>query len=59
MSDINYEELFEHYYQKEYNFNTSSLSPVQIKEIKQREKQIRVDYALALMGIGIFDWIIN
>lgn len=45
---MNYEELFEHYYQKEYNFNTSSLPPVQIKEIEQREKQMRVDYALAL-----------
>lgn len=59
MSDINYEELFEHYYQKEYDFNTSSLSPAQIKEIKQTARQMRVDYALAPMGIGIFNWIIN
>ena len=34
MSDINYKELFEHYYQKDYDFNTSSLSAEQIKDIK-------------------------
>ena len=38
ISNIDYKESFEHYFQEEYDFNTSSLSPVQIKEIKQREK---------------------
>ena len=50
MSDINYKELFEHYYQKDYDFNTSSLSAEQIKDIKQTARQMRVDYALAPMG---------
>ena len=50
----NEKEIYGKNFQEEYDFNTSSLSPVQIKEIKQREKQMRVDYALALMGIGIY-----
>ena len=59
MSDINYKELFEHYYQKDYDFNTSSLSAEQIKDIKQTARQMRVDYALAPMGTSIFNWILN
>ena len=54
-----YKELFEHYYQKDYDFNTSSLSAEQIKDIKQTARQMRVDYALAPMGTSIFNWILN
>ncbi len=59
MSSIDSRELFEQYYQSEYDFNTASLSPEEIKEIKQLAKEKRVDYALAPMGTGIFNWILS
>lgn len=57
MSSIDSKELFEQYYQNEYDFNTASLSAEEIKDIKQLAKEKRVDYALAPMGTGIFHWI--
>lgn len=57
MSSIDYNELFERYYQNEYDFNTASLSQDEIAEIKMLARQKRVDYAQAPMGTGVFDWI--
>ena len=57
MSSIDNNELFEKYYQKEYDFNTTSLSLDEIDAIKKLAREKRVDYASAPMGIGVFDWI--
>jgi Zn-dependent peptidase ImmA (M78 family) len=59
MSSIDYNELFETYYQKEYDFNTSSLTEYEVGDIKKLVREKRVDYALAPIGTGIFNWILN
>lgn len=57
MLSIDNNELFEKYYQTEYDFNTTSLSLDEIDAIKKLAREKRVDYASAPMGIGIFDLI--
>ena len=57
MSSIDSRELFEQYYQSEYDFNTASLSQEEIAEIKVLAREKRVDYGLAPMGTNVFDWI--
>lgn len=59
MSSIDNKELFKQYYQNEYDFNTASLSLEEIESIKKLVREKRVDYALAPMGMGIFNWILN
>ena len=59
MSSIDYKEIFEHYYQSAYDFNTESLSPVEIAELKKFVREKRVDYNLAPLGVGVFDWILK
>lgn len=59
MSSIDYNELFEQYYQKEYDFNTDSLSLDEIADIKKLVREKRVDYAQAPMGTGVFSWILK
>ncbi len=59
MSSIDYNELFEQYYQKKYDFNTASLSINEIAEIKKLVREKRVDYAQAPMGTGVFSWILK
>ena len=59
MSSIDYNELFEQYYQTEYDFNTASLSLDEIVEIKKMAREKRVDYNLAPMGTGVFNWILK
>lgn len=59
MSSIDHKELFEQYYQKEYDFNTASLSMDEIADIKRLAREKRVDYAQAPMGTGVFSWIIK
>ena len=57
MSSIDNRELFEQYYQSEYDFNTASLSQEEIAEIKVLAREKRGDYGLAPMGTNVFDWI--
>ena len=59
MSSIDYKEIFEQYYQNVYDFNTTSLSADEIAEIKKLAREKRVDYNLAPMGTGIFEWILK
>lgn len=59
MSSIDHKELFEQYYQNEYDFNTASLSVDDISEIKKLAREKRVDYNLAPMGTGVFNWILK
>lgn len=59
MSSIDHNEVFEQYYQKEYDFNTASLSEDEIVDIKRLVREKRADYALAPMGTGAFSWILN
>ena len=59
MSSINHNELFEQYYQNEYDFNTASLSADELADIKKLVREKRVDYALAPMGTDIFNWILK
>lgn len=59
MSSIDQDELFEQYYQNEYDFNTASLSADEIADIKKLVREKRVDYALAPMGTGVFNWILK
>ena len=59
MSSIDHNELFEQYYQNEYDFNTASLSLDEIAEIKMLAREKRVDYNLAPMGTGVFNWILK
>ena len=49
MISVNNQELFEQYYQKEYDFNTNSLSEDEVDSIKALVKEKRVAYALAPM----------
>lgn len=58
MSSIDCKESFEQYYQNEYDFNTASLSREEIEDIKKLVREKRVDYALAPMGTGVFNWIL-
>ncbi len=58
MTSIDEEELFEQYYQNKYDYNTTSLSQDEIDEIKKLAKEKRVNYALAPIGTGIFEWIL-
>ena len=59
MSSIDHNELFEQYYQNEYDFNTASLSTDEIIDIKRLAREKRVDYALAPMGVNVFNWILK
>ena len=59
MSSIDHKELFEQYYQNEYDFNTGSLSLDEVAEIKKMVREKRVDYNLAPMGTGVFNWILK
>ena len=49
------QELFERYYQKEYDFNTTNLTDADVYEIKKLAKEKRVDYALAPIGDKVFE----
>ena len=57
MTSIDNNEIFEQYYQTEYDFNTASLTLNEIAEIKRLAREKRVDYASAPMGIGVFNLI--
>lgn len=57
MISVNNQELFEQYYQREYDFNTNSLCEDEVDSIKALVKEKRVDYALAPIGEKIFGWI--
>ena len=57
MSSIDNNELFEQYYQTEYDFNTTSLSIDEIEAIKKLAREKRVDYAFAPIGTGVFNLI--
>lgn len=57
MISLNNQELFKKYYQIEYDFNTTALTEEEIDEIKELVKEKRVNYALAPVGVKIFDWI--
>ena len=57
MTSIDNKDVFEKYYQNEYDFNTTSLSLDEIDEIKGMAREKRVDYASAPIGTGIFDFI--
>lgn len=59
MESINDKELFEKYYQSEYDFNTQSLTSNEIEEIKNLAREKRVDYNLAPMGREVFNWILK
>ena len=59
MSSIDHKEIFEQYYQNEYDFNTGSLSLADIADLKKLVREKRVDYNLAPLGVGIFDWILK
>ena len=59
MSSIDHKEIFEQYYQSEYDFNTESLSPAEIADLKKLVREKRVDYNLAPLGVGVFDWILK
>ncbi len=59
MSSIDSNDLFEQYYQREYDFNTVSLSIGDVVEIKRLVREKRVDYAQAPLGTDIFSWILN
>lgn len=59
MSSIDDKELFEQYYQNEYDFNTTSLSLEEVEDIKKLAREKREAYGLAPMGTGVFDWILK
>ena len=59
MSSIDHKEIFEQYYQNEYDFNTESLSTAEIAALKRLVREKRVDYNLAPLGVGVFDWILK
>ena len=59
MTSIDHKEIFEQYYQSEYDFNTESLSMAEIADLKRLVREKRVDYNLAPLGAGIFDWILK
>ena len=57
MVAVDNQELFEKYYQAQYDFNTTSLSEEEIDDIKELVKEKRVNYALAPIGEKVFEWI--
>ena len=59
MSSIDHNELFEQYYQNEYDFSTDALSKDEVVDIKKLVREKRVDYAQAPMGAGVFNWILK
>jgi len=59
MSSIDNQELFEKYYQSEYDYNTKSLTNDDIAAIKKLVREKRVDYSIAPMGTKVFDWILD
>ena len=59
MSSIDNQELFEKYYQSKYDYDTNSLSEDDVIAIKDLVKKERIDYALAPIGVKVFDWIIE
>lgn len=59
MVSINNRELFQKYYQMEYDFNTTSLTEEDIDNIKELVREKRVNYALAPIGEKVFDWIME
>lgn len=52
-------ELFEKYYQKEYDFNTTNLTDDDIFQIKKLAREKRVNYALAPIGEKVFEMIVS
>ncbi len=52
-------ELFEQYYQNEYDFNTTTLTDSDIAGIKKLVREKRVNYALAPIGTKVFEWILS
>jgi len=59
MVAVDNQELFEKYYQAQYDFNTTSLSEEEIDDIKELVKEKRVNYALAPIGEKVFEWIME
>ena len=59
MSVIDQTELFERYYQTQYDFNTTSLSQTEIAAIKRLAKEKRHEYGIAPLGTEVFDWILS
>lgn len=59
MVSVDNQELFQKYYQVEYDFNTASLTEEDIDNIKALVKEKRVDYGLAPIGEKIFEWIME
>ena len=59
MTSISEKELFEKYYQKTYDFNTTELTSKEVYEIKRLVREKRVDYAKAPIGDQIFNYIIE
>ncbi|HIS61854.1 MAG TPA: ImmA/IrrE family metallo-endopeptidase [Candidatus Scybalomonas excrementigallinarum] len=59
MISIDNQELFQKYYQKEYDFNTTSLTSKEVNKIKRFVKEKRVDYAIAPIGEKVFEWILE
>ncbi|MDF2801516.1 MAG: hypothetical protein K0S61_1419 [Anaerocolumna sp.] len=59
MTSLENKNIFEKYYQANYDFNTSSLKEIEIDEIKTLSKEKRVNYALAPIGDKIFDFILE
>lgn len=53
------QELFEKYYQKEYDFNTTTLTVEDVESIKRLAREKRVDYGIAPIGDKVFEWILN
>ena len=58
MASIDNQDLFEQYYQKEYDFNTTTLTNDEVREIKRLVHEKRVDYGQAPIGERIFEWIL-
>ena len=59
MISVDNQDLFEKYYQAQYDFNTASLSTEEIDDIKSLVREKRVNYALAPIGEKIFNWIME
>lgn len=59
MVSIENQDLFQKYYQAQYDFNTGSLTEEDIDDIKELAKEKRVSYALAPMGEKVFEWILE
>lgn len=57
MTSLDDDNIFDQYYQANYDFNTGSLTDQEIDDIKNLAKEKRVNYALAPIGEKIFDFI--